>query len=211
MIGAVSLGLVPSRAWAQGTAKYRLQLNLTWSRETHPHEFPAGAHFSDLIGATHDARYTMFTDGHTASSGLKLLAENGRTAILREELVEATRRNRVKTVFTAEGLYTLPGMIKAEFEIEPQHRLVSFTTMIAPSPDWFTGLAGVDLAPSGTWLDRIERPLWAWDAGTDSGATFDAPDADQQPRSCIRLIASPHFLSDSGLLRVGIARLERLG
>jgi hypothetical protein len=211
LIGLAAFGLAPSRALAQSATRYRLRLTMTWSRETHPHDFPAGAHFSDLIGATHDARYSMFADGHTASSGLKLLAENGRSSILREELAEATRRRRVGSIFVAEGLYTLPGSINAEFDIGPQHRLVSFATMIAPSPDWFTGLAGIDLAPGGNWLDRVERPLWAWDAGTDSGATFEAPDADQQPRSCIRLISTPHFLGDAGLLRLGTALMERVG
>lgn len=210
IVGLTCAAILSSSALAQEAAKYRLELELTWSSETHPHEFPADAHFSDLIGVTHDSRYVMFDDGLTASSGLELLAENGRASILEAELAEAKRRNRIGSVFEAEGLRTVPGTMSAELDIHTDHHLVSFTTMIAPSPDWFTGLAGIDLAPAGQWLNRVELSLWAWDAGTDSGGSYAAPDADTQPRASVRLLATPHVLEGAGLRPVGTARLERI-
>jgi hypothetical protein len=210
LLPALAAVLLPPGALAQETARYRLELDLTWSPASHPHEFPPDAHFSDLIGVAHDARYVMFGDGLTASSGLELMAENGRASILEAELAEAARRRRVGPVFHVDGLATVPGRIAAEVELGPDHRLVSFTTMLAPSPDWFTGLAGIDLAPAGRWLERVELPLWAWDAGTDSGGTYTAPDADTQPRQSVRLLATPHMLGDGSLRRLGTARLTRI-
>jgi hypothetical protein len=211
MIGLGAAALLPSPARAQAAARYRVRLLFEWSAATHPYEFPIGAHFSDLFGATHDPRYTMFADGTTASSGLELVAENGRGSILMAELAEAKRRKRIGATFTGEGIATVPGEMSAEFTAETLHPLVSFVTMLAPSPDWFTGLGSVDLAPRGVWLDLVEQPLWIWDAGTDSGATFDAEDIDTQPRQSVRLLTSRHALDQTGLLRLGRARIERMG
>lgn len=186
------------------SARYRLELDLTWSANTHPHEWPPeGGHMSDLVGATHTARYVMFADGRTASSGLKLVAENGRPSILKAELAEARRRERVGTTFRAGGLAQMPGAIAVEFETDEQYPLVSFVTMIAPSPDWFTGVASVSLRANGRWRERITLALWAWDAGTDSGASYLSDNSETQPAQSIRLVATPHFLSASGLKGMG--------
>jgi hypothetical protein len=202
--------ITPSGSQAEEAARYQLELKVTWSSETHPYEFPLGAHFSDLIGASHDFRYVIFADGQTASSGLELLAENGRASILQAELAEASRRARVGAVFTGEGLSTVPGLMTAEFDVDAEHSLVSLVTMIAPSPDWFTGVSGVSLAREGTWIERLDLPLWAWDAGTDSGSTYAAPDMDTQPRQSVRLSATPHFLGAAGLKRVGTVSFVRI-
>ena len=82
--------------------------------------------------------------------------------------------------------------------------------MIAPSPDWFTGAADVALMQGEAWIDSVTLPLWAWDAGTDAGETYTAPNADSQPRQSVRLLATPHFLSSDGLIPVGVARLRRV-
>jgi hypothetical protein len=208
---AASLGL-SSAAGAQGldAARYRLEIAVAWSAGTHPLEFPQGAHLSDLVGATHNPGYALFGDGRTASSGLELLAENGRASILRAEFDEGIRRGRIGAVLHGEGLYRLPGVITTTFDVDARHSSVSFVTMIAPSPDWFTGLAGIDLKAGGTWVERLELALWAWDAGTDSGQTYTAPDADTQPRESVRLLVSPHFFDDGGLKKVGTATLSRL-
>ncbi len=83
-------------------------------------------------------------------------------------------------------------------------------TMVAPSPDWFTGVAGLMLLRKGQWVAGLTVPLWAWDAGTDSGATFTAKNQDTQPRESVRLIAAPHFLAAGGLRAVGSVSFVRL-
>ena len=178
---------------ADKTAKFELTLDVTWSAAVSPFEFPSSAHLSGVIGATHNARYVLFRDGETASSGLELVAENGRVAILRAELAEAKRRRRVGSEIDGDDVKTVPGKISTQFETTTAHPLASFVTMVAPSPDWFTGAADVNLMAGDDWIDEIEVPLWAWDAGTDSGATFIARDDDSQPQESIRLVTNTTF------------------
>ncbi len=193
------------------SARYRLELHATWSQETHPHNWPEeGGHLSDLIGVTHHSRYVMFADGRTATTGLKLVAENGRLPIMLSELEEADRRKRIGEIFMADGLKQVPGRIVVEFDAGTDHPLVSFVTMLAPSPDWFTGAASIPLQAEGAWRARLEGLLFAWDAGTDSGVSYLAEDAETQPAESIRLLATPHFFSEKGLLPVGKYRIERI-
>lgn len=197
-------------AFAQDGARYRLDVTLRWTAETHPVAFPTNPHFSSFIGAVHSSRYTLFRDGDTATSGLALVATNGRTSVLQAELAEAQRRRRVADVFTASGLASGVGTKTVEFEVSPQHSWVSFATMIAPSPDWFTGIANQNLMRDGSWIDDVTLPLWAWDAGADSGESYIAADAETQPRQSIRLVSNASFLDSGGLKSVGQVVITRL-
>ncbi|WP_337660387.1 spondin domain-containing protein [Anderseniella sp. Alg231-50] len=192
-------------------AKYELRIDISWSSDTHPYDWPAaGGHMSGLIGATHHGRYVMFADGNTASSGVRSVAERGRPRILRAELDEAIERKRVKDVFQADGIAKVPGKTSVTFPVNETHSKVSFITMIAPSPDWFTGVAGVDLRNDAGWRDEAVYVLWAWDAGTDRGSTYTSDNEANQPAESIRLVASPHFLGDTGLKQVGTATFTRI-
>ena len=207
---AAALILIAGHATAQDTARYRLDIEITWQAKTHPFEFPPDAHLSGFIAASHTSRYVMFGDGRTASSGLELVAENGRPAILKQELAEARRRRRVLDVAEGPGLKRVPATLSLIVRVDARRSRISFVSMIAPSPDWFTGVAGVDLRQNGRWLPRLTLPLWAWDAGTDSGATFRAANRDTQPRESVRLLATPHFFGASGLLAVGRVTFVKL-
>ncbi len=186
-------------------ATYSVTLDVRWSEPSHALEWPHNAHTSGMVGAVHTARYVMFGDGRTATTGLKLVAENGRSSVIEAELAEAQRRNRVGAVFTADGLATVPGAIRAEFSVTENFPLVSFVTMLAPSPDWFTGVAGVNLKTAGEWRERVVHTLWAWDAGTDSGQTYKSANDETQPQQSVRLVSSPHFLQTHSLVPVGEA------
>ncbi len=210
-VAAVLLaGLLSGPAAGQEVAAFELTLDITWSAETAPLEFPENAHMSRLIGATHNDRYVLFRDGHTASSGLELVAENGRTSVLKAELAEAERRGRAGGLVEGPNLARVPGEIRARFEARAEHPLVSFVTMIAPSPDWFTGAADVALMTRGRWVEEVVVPLWAWDGGTDGGETYEAANQDTQPRQSVRLLATAHFLGAQGLVAVGSATIRRV-
>ena len=68
-------------------------------------------------------------------------------------------------------------VMNIEVEVTKDFPYVSLVTMLAPSPDWFTGIMKVSLCDtsSGTWRDSWTiNNIQPWDAGTDDGATFDA-------------------------------------
>jgi hypothetical protein len=61
--------------------------------------------------------------------------------------------------------------------------------MVAPSPDWFVGVHDLDLLQGGDWAAQQTVTLHAYDAGTDSGATYDSKDRDTRPREPVSRIA----------------------
>lgn len=191
-------------------ATYTLELSIDWSANLAPFEYPGkGSHTSSLIGLTHTDRVSLFADGATASSGLELVAENGRSGILKAQFDEMRRKDHIGSVIEADGIKSVPGEIATTFKTTVDHPLLSVITMLAPSPDWFTGVSAVPLRSEEGWLDAIELPLWVWDAGTDSGATFVAKNADSQPHESIRLLATEHFLNSDGLIKFGTISIKR--
>ncbi|MEQ2245785.1 hypothetical protein ILYODFUR_031520 [Ilyodon furcidens] len=62
----------------------------------------------------------------------------------------------------------------AEFSVDRTRHLMSFLTMLGPSPDWNVGLSGEDLCTKDCgWVQRLVADLIPWDAGTDSGVTYE--------------------------------------
>ena len=52
--------------------------------------------------------------------------------------------------------------------------LMSFLTMLGPSPDWNVGLSAEDLCTKECgWVQHMTQDLIPWDAGTDSGFTYE--------------------------------------
>jgi hypothetical protein len=55
-----------------------------------------------------------------------------------------------------------------DFEVDDDHPYVSGITMIAPSPDWFSGFSDFDArdVSANTWYQEFELETYPWDAGT---------------------------------------------
>ena len=68
------------------TARYTVRFDATWTAQTHPLNYPAGAHWSALVGGTHDATIQFWQEGQLASQGIKDMAERGLTAPLAAEV-----------------------------------------------------------------------------------------------------------------------------
>ena len=181
-------------------ARYRLTFDATWSAATHPTDFPNTAHFSSLIGATHDGSASFWREGVPASPGIQDMAERGRTTPLDQEIDAAIRSGSAERTWTGSGIGSSPGATSLEFEVSRRYPLATFVSMIAPSPDWFVGVSGLPLFQDGRWVDQQRIDLIPWDAGTDSGITFTSPDRDTQPRLGIsRILSAP--LAPAGSIR----------
>lgn len=202
--------LAAGQARAEEPVRYQATVALDWNAATHGPDHPETAHWSRLVAVAHGRRYSLFADGDTASSGLALIATNGRPSILEAELTEARRRNRVGAQVVVEGPSVGAGTVQFEIGATEDFPLLSFATMLAPSPDWFSGVAAIPLHDGEEWREEIELPLWVWDAGADSGAAFGAPNADTQPRESIRLSTHGAFLGANGLRSVGSVTVMRL-
>jgi hypothetical protein len=116
------------------------------------------------------------------------MAERGDPGPLAGEVEAAMAAGAAQQVLLGEGIRSSPGGESLEFEISRDFPLVTLTSMLAPSPDWFVGVHDVDLLADGDWTDEATVSLDVYDAGTDSGPTYRSPNRDTQPREPIDII-----------------------
>ena len=209
-LGCLIVGsfLFASVVIAQGTATYELTFTATWTAGTHPSGFPSNPHFSGMIGGTHNDAVQFWSTGETASDGIKQMAEFGAQGTLRSEIEQAIRASNADAVISA-SVFNSPGNEQITFEIRPPWNLVTVTSMLAPSPDWFVGVSGLNLLDENrNWIDVLEVELFVYDAGTDSGPNYTSPDQATNPREAIRRIQELPFLVNGVVKPVGTFRFE---
>lgn len=177
-------------------ATYEVIFESTWSAVTHPEAFPPNPHFSGLIGATHNDQVIFWHSGGTASDGIESMAETGRKDALIALVETAMTRGRIGALLSGDGIRLSPGVVRLTFEMTAEHPQVTLVSMLAPSPDWFVGVAGLNLLEDGAWVEEETIELYAYDAGTDSGSSYTAPDEDTAPRGTITRL-------ESGVFKVG--------
>lgn len=169
-------------------AEYELLFTADWSAESHPTDFPSRPHFSGLIGGTHHADVRFWEVGELATVGVENVAERGRKNELIEEITTSIEQGGTRSMISEFGISPSPGARTVTFDIRPTHSLVSIITMVAPSPDWFVGVSGLDLREDGQWREEVVVDLFPYDAGTDSGVTFGSRNSDTVPREAIALL-----------------------
>lgn len=167
-------------------AKYSFVFEGIWSNETHPKDYPFAiwlTHFSDVIGASHEANFSFWGENHIATDGFRFLAEFGSPTALETEL--RARGPRLRTLIKAAGLWypNVNTNTSSKFRVDRTHPKVSLVSMFGPSPDWVVGISGVDLCTEDcSWKESLDFDLYPWDAGTDSGISYMSPNAETQPR-----------------------------
>jgi len=205
---AVSLVIV-SQVMAQGTATYDLTFTATWSAETHPDGFPSNPHFSGMIGGTHNDQVKFWATGEIASDGIKLMSELGGKSTLRSEVMSAIDASNADQIIDGRGIGSSPASAKTEFTIRPPWNLVTVTSMLAPSPDWFVGVRDLSLLDDdNNWIDSLEVELFVYDAGTDSGTDYTSANDPTIPRENIQRIEEAPFVVNGKLKPVGTFRFE---
>jgi len=175
-------------------AEYTVIVKSTWTKTTHPFEYPSGAHFSGLIGASHNAKYSVFAVGRRPTPGLERLSEEGKHSPLDTEIQSAIDQGNALMEFESGGLKNWKDSMVSSVRVDSAHPLVDVVNMVAPSPDWFTGATNVDLAENGGWVARKTLTLPAYDSGGDDGKTYKAPDRDTNPKKPTTRLADRHFV-----------------
>uniref|UniRef100_A0A8C1ZJ63 Spondin-1 n=1 Tax=Cyprinus carpio TaxID=7962 RepID=A0A8C1ZJ63_CYPCA len=185
---------------ACGTAKYRVTFYGNWSEKVHPRDYPRRAnHWSALIGASHSRSYVLWEYGGFASEGVKQVAEYGSPVKMEEEIRQ--KGDDVMTVIKTKAQWpawqplNVRSAPSAEFSVDRARHLMSFLTMLGPSPDWNVGLSGEDLCTRDCgWVQRLVKDLVPWDAGTDSGVSYESPNKPSNPQERIRPLTKSLFL-----------------
>lgn len=175
-------------------AKYEVMFQGLWSKETHPKDFPASEwllHFSDVIGASHSPEYRVWEAGGLASKGLSSVAKWGSPRVLESEL--KSKSSYIRTIIKSRGLWfpNVNGKTFAIFRTDSRNHLVSLVSMLGPSPDWIVGVSGLELCLTNcSWVETKELYLYPWDAGVDSGMSYESPDSPTLPQEPIRRIST---------------------
>ncbi|MBT8211673.1 MAG: spondin domain-containing protein [Acidimicrobiia bacterium] len=191
---------------APESARYRVTLVLEWSPTTHPTTLPPGWHTSPAVLAAHATAGQMVPIGTIASPGIESMAEIGQTSLLLNELAADQTVGGVDTGRRVDGT----GTDVLEVDTTQGTPLLSLVTMLAPSPDWFTGVADVPVFENGAWLERLEMDVTPWDAGTDSGTDFTSGNVDTQPRGVISGPVNPSYMAAATEGRFGYVVIERI-
>ena len=198
-------------AMPAGTAEYTVVIKSTWTKASHPFEYPSGAHFSGMIGASHNAKYSIFAIGRRPTPGLERLSEEGKHSPLDTEIRAAIDQGNALMLFESGGLKNWKDSMVATVRVDRAHPLVSVVNMIAPSPDWFTGASDVNLAENGAWISRRTVTLYAYDSGGDDGTTYKARDKDTNPKKPTTRAANRHFVSHGRVKPVATVIFVRKG
>jgi hypothetical protein len=198
------------RAMPTGPAEYRVVVKSTWTRANHPFEYPSDAHFSGIIGASHNGKYSIFAVGRRPTRGLERLSEEGKHSPLNDEIRAAIEAGNALALFETGGLKNFKDSMVTTVRVDPAHPLISVVNMVAPSPDWFTGAASVNMVQNGAWVASRRWTLPAYDSGGDDGTTYKARDRDTNPKKPTSRAVSRHFVVNGTVRPVAVLVLTRV-
>ena len=183
--------LATGAAFAQTqTAEYEVVFESTWSATTHPFQFPSGAHYSPLVGATHNNNVVFWESGGLSTAGIESMAEAGATSTLVNEVNAEVAAGFADQSLVGFGIAS-PGSTSLTFMVDQDFPELTLVSMLAPSPDWFIGVHGMPLFEQGWWVPETIVDLYVYDAGTDLGPTYTSPNQNANPALPIELQGAP--------------------
>jgi len=133
LLALAGLLVAAQAAFAGSGATYTVTFEGQWTAANHPREYPAHAHFSGLIGATHGTGYALFREGGIATDGLERLSEMGAHSPLDQEIRKAIEAGTAGALLTSGPLFDLPKSASITFAVDDKHPMVSVAAMIAKS------------------------------------------------------------------------------
>ncbi|MDT7831623.1 spondin domain-containing protein [Flavobacteriaceae bacterium S356] len=174
--------------FGQSTATYTVTFNSIWNATDHT-SVPGNAHWSRLVGATHNTANQFFQLGANATTGIKNVAEFGSNAVFSNEVNTAITNNQADQFINGPSLGTATGdMIISNLQVTEDFPLLSLISMIAPSPDWVIAINSYDLFNGGSWVTSATIDMFAYDAGTDSGSDYASGNVITSPFQPISMI-----------------------
>ena len=193
-------GLASDAAHAQDeTATYTMTFEGLWTADDiTDSSLPGGAHFTEVIGATHNSDTTIWASGGMAGPGVENVAELGIVGTLVSEI---GRNANAGVVVRAGSSFNTPTQtVTGAFTATASHPLVSVLSMIAPSPDWFVGVSNLNLYDNG-WRNRVVD-LYPYDAGTEGGSGWSLSNAATVPQGVIASIRNTGRFRDNPIARL---------
>lgn len=183
-LGLLFLFLVfPFQSPAQSTARYTVSFTSVWNSTDHG-TLPGNAHWSDLVGMTHNSNVKLWELGELASVGIENAAENGVNTNLNMEVNMAIANNNADQ-WLQEGFSPFAAISSAtimDILVSEDFPLLSVVSMVAPSPDWFIGIDSFSfLDGSNNWKDSVTIDMFVYDAGTEEGSGYSTSNTASSP------------------------------
>jgi hypothetical protein len=176
--------LIHCSCFSQSTATYDISLTTTWNASEHS-SVPGNAHWSDLIGATHNTANEFVEIGENATLGIKNVAETGNNSAITTEINDAITAGSADQLLQ-DGFSPFAAISSAGFtdlNVDENFPLITLVSMVAPSPDWFIAINSLNLRNdlNTDWKDTFTIDVFTYDAGTDIGTDYTSDDSAISP------------------------------
>lgn len=148
--------------------KYMIKFVSEWGDNKKEINYPPNPHTGNMLLVTHNKNYDLFTIGKLASKGISNTAMYGTIDDILDEVRNNPNIHDVKT----NPVISTPGQKVLTITADRNNNYLSFSTMLAPSSDFFTGVSHLNLKENGQWLNNKKIQLYPYSAGTDSGNGF---------------------------------------
>ncbi|MEO5945673.1 MAG: spondin domain-containing protein [Chitinophagaceae bacterium] len=148
---------------------------------------PAGVHFTTILGMIHNNQTYQWKLGELASWGVERIAESGNTTpmVMEIDSIVAIGKATSYVVITAP---TPTGSNKTNIFCNSNYSFISFETMLAPTPDWFTGISSFNLYANNKWVTDTTVDLYSYDAGTETGDVFGYDNPETSPKEKVHIL-----------------------
>lgn len=205
-----------SNGTAQTIATYNIVFTNFWNESDHG-PLPSNPHWSPLVGVNHNSSVTFVESGEIASQGIEDIAENGVNTNFNNEVLLSIADGNAQQYISGSSLFLSSGSTIEinNVQINQNFPLLTLVSMIAPSPDWMIFVNGVNLRNSSNtdWQSSITIDLFVYDAGTDGGPWYTAPDVDLTPHIPINSLTgfTPFNNEKVGTLEITLQSVSNSG
>ena len=188
---------------------YRIKFTGMFDPNKHPHTgFPANPQFAPLLAATHSSGEKLWAGGSLALPAIVELSETGSPDAL-ARFIDTQIGTGFGSYKVSSGNAPGSGEVILDVTATPSHPVLSLIGALSPSPDWFTGRGGIQLADAeGNWKPSIQLDLYPIDAGTDSGASYAAANLATVPRTPVASLRGVAPFSTQPIGNVSITLLK---
>jgi len=202
------LQIVSSNVPTSHSVAYSCVLTNKWSMATHPFDYAnisGSAHWTSPVLVAHSTSYELWSPGKLASPGVENVAETGVTSMLRQESgVSQTKGTGAGELIIGRDQFNAidPPEVFDPILLTPDFPLLSTISMVAPSPDWFTGMynfSPINMAQQ-VWYQSFEIATYPWDAGTEQGETYSINNDPENPHHPISRLTKETIPSNGIIL-----------
>ncbi len=170
---------------AYSEAVYSVEFTGKW--KTPEFGLPPSVHFTTIVGMIHNNQTYMWKEGELASWGVERIAESGNAGPMLLEIDSIVALGKAIS-YVVINAPTPTGSNKTNVYCNSNYSFISFETMLAPTPDWFTGISSFNLFQNNKWITDTTIFLYSYDAGTETGDVFGYDNPETNPREKVHLL-----------------------